>query len=107
MIPAGWRIINHTSVEPAGLLSDIGVAIILFGIVYQSPRWLRAVLLLIWALVQLMSQELLAAMQRLPSWQDLQYLIDPTFVKNTTAGFHLAHPVSSSGIFIDDSCCNI
>ena len=39
-----------------------------------------------------MSQELLAAMQRLPSWQDLQYLFDPTFVKNTTAGFHLAYP---------------
>jgi len=42
--------------------------------------------------MQIMSQELMAAMQRLPSWQDLQYLLDPTFVKNTTAGFHLAHP---------------
>lgn len=42
--------------------------------------------------MQIMSQELMAAMQRLPSWQDMQYLLDPTFVKNTTAGFHLAHP---------------
>ncbi len=83
---------NHLSGEPAGLLSDIGVALILYGIVYKSPRWLRVFLLLIWALAQLMSQELLAAMQRLPTWQDLQYLIDPTFVRNTTAGFHLAHP---------------
>ncbi len=42
--------------------------------------------------MQIMSQELMATMQRLPSWQDMQYLLDPTFVKNTTAGFHLAHP---------------
>ena len=69
-----------------------GFVIILFAIICRSPRWLRALLLIFWALTQIMSQELMAAMQRLPSWQDLQYLLDPTFVKNTTAGFHLAHP---------------
>lgn len=42
--------------------------------------------------MQVMSQELMAATQRLPSWQDLQYLLDPTFIRNTTAGFHLAQP---------------
>ena len=90
--PAGWRVFNHSITQPAGLLSDIGIGIILFGLTFLSPRWLRALLLLFWALTQIMSQELMAAMQRLPSWQDLQYLVDPTFVKNTTAGFHLAHP---------------
>ncbi len=90
--PAIWRLAHHTITQPAGLLSDIGVGLVLFGIAWQSPRWLRAILLVFWALTQIMSQELLSAMQRLPSWHDLQYLFDPTFVKNTTAGFHLANP---------------
>jgi Sulfatase len=90
--PAGWRIFNHSLREPAGLLSDMALALILYGMISQSPRWLRAFLLISWGVTQVMSQELLAAMQRLPSWQDLQYLFDPTFVKNTTAGFHLADP---------------
>lgn len=90
--PAGWRLFNHAFTQPAGLLSDVGLALCLSAIAYQSPRWLRALLLIIWALMQIMSLELMAAMQRLPSWQDMQYLLDPTFVKNTTAGFHLAHP---------------
>ena len=47
-----------------------------------------------------MSQELLSAMQRLPSWHDLQYLMDPTFVKNTTAGFHLANPAFVWGFML-------
>jgi hypothetical protein len=91
-LPAGWRLFTQTFTQPAGLLSDLALAVILLGITWQSPRWLRALLLLSWALTQVMSRELLAAMQRLPSWQDLQYLLDPTFVQNTTAGFHLAHP---------------
>lgn len=90
--PVGWRLFNHTFTQPAGLLSDIGLAFILYGLVWLSPRWLKAFLLIFWALNQIMSQELMATMQRLPSWQDLQYLLDPTFVRNTTAGFHLASP---------------
>lgn len=90
--PAGWRLINHTFTEPAGFLSDMATGLICYAITLKCPRWLRALLLIFWTLSQIMSQELLAAMQRLPSWQDLQYLLDPTFVKNTTAGFHLAHP---------------
>jgi phosphoglycerol transferase MdoB-like AlkP superfamily enzyme len=90
--PVCWRVVNHSLTEPAGLLSDIGLALVLYGLLWPSPRWLKAFLLLFWALSQIMSQELLAALQRLPSWQDLQYLFDPTFVRNTTAGFHLAYP---------------
>ncbi len=92
ILPVCWRLINHGCTEPAGLLSDTGVALILYGLIWSSPRWLKAFLLIFWALGQIMSQELLAALQRLPSWQDLQYLFDPTFVRNTTAGFHLAFP---------------
>jgi hypothetical protein len=91
--PAGLRIINSGIQHHAGLLSDLGFGMLLYAIVLNSPRWLRALLLLLWTLTQAMSQELLAAMQRLPSWQDIQYLLDPTFVKNTTAGLHLALPV--------------
>ncbi|MGB3225592.1 MAG: LTA synthase family protein, partial [Desulforhopalus sp.] len=90
--PFIWRLFNHNISQPAGLLSDISVGIFLFGILYLSPRWLRALLLIFWVATQIISQELMGAMQRLPSWQDVQYLFDPTFVKNTTAGFHLAHP---------------
>ncbi len=98
--PVGWRLFNHTFTQPAGLLSDVSVALVLSAIAYQSPRWLRAVLLIIWTLMQIMAQELMAAMQRLPSWQDLQYLLDPTFVRNTTAGFHLASPAFVLAFFL-------
>ena len=92
LIPAIWRLVHHGFTEPAGLLSDLGLALILFALLWRSPRFLKALLLLFWAAGQIMAQELMAAMQRLPSWQDLQYLFDPTFVKNTTAGLHFAHP---------------
>lgn len=92
LIPACWRLFTHSISQPAGILSDLGVALILYAILWRSPRWLKALLLTFWALTQIMAQELMAAMQRLPSWQDLQYLVDPTFVKNTTAGLHFAHP---------------
>ncbi|TKB26985.1 LTA synthase family protein [Desulfopila sp. IMCC35006] len=90
--PACWRILTNSITQPAGLLSDLGLGLILYGVVWRSPRWVKAFLLVFWALTQIMSQELMAAMKRLPSWQDLQYLVDPTFVKNTTAGMHLANP---------------
>ncbi len=98
--PAGLRVISSGIHFPAGLLSDIGFGMLLYAVVLKSPRWLRAMLLLTWTLTQAMSQELLAAMQRLPSWQDLQYLLDPTFVKNTTAGLHLALPIFVVSFFL-------
>ena len=98
--PVGWRLFTSALTQPAGLMSDIGLGIILYSVIWRSPRWFKALLLIFWALIQIMSQELLAAMQRLPSWQDLQYLVDPTFVRNTTAGFHLANPVFSLAFFL-------
>lgn len=93
LFPLGWRIFHHTISQPAGLLSDLSFALILFAITWQSPRLLRAILLFLWFLFQVIALELMAAMQRLPSWQDTHYLFDSTFVKNTTAGFHLTYPV--------------
>ncbi len=92
LIPAFRRLLHHGFTQPVGLLSDLGMALVLFMLVWRSPRWLKALMLLFWAAAQIMAQELMAAMQRLPSWQDLQYLVDPTFVKNTTAGLHFAYP---------------
>lgn len=69
----------------------MGVA--LFALVWFGPRWMRAVLLIIWALFQAMSAELLAAVGRFPSWQDLQYLVDPKFVESSASGMHLAEPL--------------
>lgn len=61
---------------------------------------MRIALVGFWALFQAGSQELLASMQRLPSWQDLHYLADPSFIKNSTQGLHLASPVLSGVLLV-------
>lgn len=91
--PAGWRIFTKSFTEPVGLCSDLGTGIAVFALAWLGPRWVRAVLLISWALFQAMSMELFAAVGRLPSWQDMHYLIDPNFVRNSAAGMHLAEPV--------------
>jgi hypothetical protein len=92
-LPFFWRLFRHGLGEPAGLLSDIAIGLAVYLLAIISPRLLRFVLLLLWALFQAGSQELYAAMQRLPSWQDLQYLADPNFIGNSAAGLHLTYPV--------------
>ena len=92
-LPFFWRLFRHGLGEPAGLLSDIAIGLAVYLLAIISPRLLRVVLLLLWALFQAGSQELYAAMQRLPSWQDLQYLADPNFIGNSAAGLHLTYPV--------------
>ncbi|EKD35532.1 MAG: hypothetical protein ACD_75C01868G0003 [uncultured bacterium] len=47
-----------------------------------------------------MSQELLAAMQRLPSWEDLQFLTDSIFTGNSLLGGYLAHPLFTCMMFL-------
>ena len=92
-LPAIWRLLQEGTAQPIGLLSDFTVGLVAVLLALLSPLLLRIPLVLIWALFQLASHELYAAMQRLPSWQDIFYLFDPTFVKNSTAGFHLASPL--------------
>jgi len=91
-LPFFWRLFRHGLGEPAGLLSDTAIGLAVFLLAIASPRLVRFFLLLLWALFQAGSQELYAAMQRLPSWQDLQYLADPSFIGNSAAGMHLAYP---------------
>lgn len=100
LIPGCWRLLSNAASQPAGLLSDFATGLALYSIVLISPRWLRFILLLLWALHQIMATELLAAIQRLPTWQDAQYLLDPTFVENSTAGFHLAAPFFTAALLL-------
>lgn len=92
-LPAGWRLFTRLLSEPVGLCSDLGLGLAIFAIAWLSPRLLRAVLLLAWAFFQGISMELLAAVGRFPSWQDVHYILDPSFLKNSTSGMHLTEPV--------------
>ncbi|MGI6637721.1 MAG: LTA synthase family protein [Desulfobulbus sp.] len=79
--------------QPAGLYSDYLLGLTLFLLAWASPRWLRFLLVLLWAIFQSGAQELFSALQRFPVWQDLHYLTNVDFVKNSTAGFKLAEPL--------------
>ena len=92
-MPLLWRLAHKGLAEPAGLASDGALGLLLFCLALYLPWLLRVLLVTFWAFFQAGSQELLAAMQRLPSWQDLHYLTDPTFVENSTQGFHLEEPL--------------
>ncbi len=92
-LPAFWRLAAKGLSEPVGLCSDLGLGFALFALLLLGPRWLRVVLLLIWSLFQALSAELFAAVGRFPSWQDVHYLLDPTFVESSAAGLHLAEPL--------------
>ena len=91
-LPCIWRLLRHGLNEPAGLLSDAAIGLAVYLLAISIPRLARFFLLLLWALFQAGSQELYATMQRLPSWQDLQYLADPDFIGNSAAGMHLTYP---------------
>lgn len=99
-LPCIWRLSRHGLAEPAGLLSDCAVGLGIYLIALVLPRLLRLLPLLLWAMFQAGSQELHAAMQRLPSWQDLQYLADPAFVGNSAAGLHLAYPLYAGTLIV-------
>ncbi len=92
-LPAVWRLASKGLSEPVGLSSDLGLGCALLALLLLGPHWLRALLLLFWALFQAMSAELFAAVGRFPSWQDVHYLLDPDFVGSSTAGLHLAEPL--------------
>ncbi len=90
--PASLRWFDQ-GIQPAGLYSDCLLGLTLFLLAWASPRWLRFLLVLLWAIFQGGAQELFSALQRFPVWQDLHYLTNIDFVKNTTAGFKLAEPL--------------
>lgn len=99
-LPCIWRFSRHGLGEPAGLISDCAVGLLVYLAAISLPRLLRLPPLLLWGMFQAGSQELLAAMQRLPSWQDLQYLADPDFIGNSASGLHLAYPFYAGTLIV-------
>jgi len=92
-LPVLWRLLDQGFTQPVGLLSDCGLGLLVWLFALLFPQWMRVILVLLWAVFQVAALELFAAMQRFPSWQDMHYLIDPEFVKNSTAGFNVASPL--------------
>lgn len=92
MTPLIWRFTHKGTSEVIGLLSDGGVGILMLALLLWSPRWLRVLLALTWAAFMVGAHELVAAMNRLPAWEDLHYLANADFVKNSTANFNVSSP---------------
>ena len=92
-LPAVARLAGSGLGEPVGLVSDLALGGLVFCLALAAPAWLRVGLVLFWALFQVTAVELFAAMQRLPTWQDLHYLADGEFMRASTAGLKLARPV--------------
>lgn len=92
MTPLIWRLVHKGSGELIGLLSDGGVGLLLFLLLLYAPHWLRILLAVLWAVFSIGAQELMSALRRLPTWEDLQYLTDPGFVSNSTANLNVSSP---------------
>ncbi|MEE1886550.1 LTA synthase family protein [Pseudomonas carassii] len=76
--------------NPFGYLSDLAIGSLLLLLVHGRPWWLALPLLLAWGGLWVASAELVSAVGRLPTVDDLTYLVDPQFMENSTAGA-LAH----------------
>jgi hypothetical protein len=98
--PAGLRLVSQGLTEPLGLLSDICVGLLFAVSAWQPSRFLRIGFVSFWFLFQVGSRELLSAVQRMPSWQDLAFVMDPAFLTNTAAGFYFAEPGFALGLGI-------
>lgn len=83
-----------------GLFSDAISGSAFLVLLLACPRALRWLLALFWMLCQVGSQELYQAMQRYPVWQDVHYLFDADFVRNSTGSFKLAAPLFSAVLFL-------
>ncbi|MEX5612110.1 LTA synthase family protein, partial [Pseudomonas protegens] len=90
LLPMGARLALGWS-NPLGYLSDLASASLLTVLLYRRPWWLALPVLLVWALLTLVSAELVSAVGRMPNLADLHYLVDPQFVGNSTGG-GLTHP---------------
>jgi hypothetical protein len=91
-LPVGWRLMYQGVTEPIGLLSDFGFGLVILLIALYCPHWIRALVLVLWVVAQAAARELILAMQRLPAWDDLQFLTDREFLINSTTGLHLSSP---------------
>ena len=77
----------------SGVVSDLGIGLLLALLLFNRSRLIVAPVLAAWAVMLVGSVELVAAVGRMPEPGDLQYLLDPQFLGNTTQGGKIAHPV--------------
>ncbi|WP_434559666.1 LTA synthase family protein [Pseudomonas sp. Z4-20] len=89
-VPMGVRLALGWS-DPLGYLSDLAIGVLLITLLYRRPWWLALPVLLAWCALTLACIELVNAVGRMPTPADIQYLIDPQFVENSTSG-GFAHP---------------
>ena len=94
-LPALLRVFLYGEINVTGILSDVALGSLFLSLALLVPRFVRAILLLLWVAFQVSAREMLAAMQRFPNWQDVHYLTDPTFLANTGEGLHLASPLAA------------
>ena len=92
LTPFSRRLALSGGGEYIGLLSDAGVGLLLLVLLVWSPRPLRVLLALLWAAFMIGANELMAAMNRLPTWQDLHYLTNAEFVRKSASGFNVSAP---------------
>ena len=104
-LPIIWRLLEQGFTQPIGLLSDGGIGLLVWVAFLLSPRWMRVVLVVLWAMFQITALELLATMQRFPTRHDVQYLFDAEFVKNTTAGFNILSPIKAGAMLAAALLC--
>ncbi len=105
LLPALWRLLEQGVDQPLGLVSDIGVGLLMWLAFLVLPRTARVLLVLLWASFQIAAGELQAAMQRFPTWQDVPYLFNPEFLENTTAGFYLHSPAKAAALVAATLVC--
>ncbi len=79
--------------DASGVVSDLGIGLLLTLLLFNRTRLIAAPVLVIWAVMQLGSAELVMAVGRMPEPGDLRYLLDPQFVGNSTEGGKIAHPL--------------
>ncbi|MBC3363533.1 sulfatase-like hydrolase/transferase [Pseudomonas sp. SWRI154] len=85
LVPMGLRLALGWS-DPLGYLSDLAIGALLIALLYRRPWWLALPVLLAWCALTLACIELVNAVGRMPTPADIQYLIDPQFVENSTSG---------------------
>lgn len=69
-----------------GYLSDLAIGSLLVLLLHRRPWWLALPVLLAWGALWVASAELVSAVGRLPTVDDLTYLFDPQFMENSTGG---------------------
>lgn len=90
-----------------GCMSDAICGAAVFLVLWLTPRFFRLIPALLWALFQIGALELHQAMGRYPVWQDLHYLFDADFARNSIDGFSLAAPLFSVFICTTAIACAI